>query len=829
MEESRFADIIVSMPLSHSFTYAIPPAMADVLRVGARVVVSFGKRRFYSGIVYRLHTQPPAQGQIKDIELVVDDAPIVLPEQLRLWDWMSGYYLCTMGEVMRAALPSALKLESQTYVEMLAPPDNVELAALSDVERRLLDIVAACKKPPTVAELTERIAVRNPMAVLRRLVDRQMVNLAERLADRYRPKLRYYVELAPSHATPEAQHALLDELERSRATAQKRLFTELLAVAADSQQVRMPKDELMAQADVSPAALSALVKRGAVVIQSEPESRLFRYAASVRPPAPLTGLQQAAFEAISMAFAQQKTVLLHGVTSSGKTEIYIHLIAKALERGQQVLYLLPEIALTAQIINRLRRVFGDRVGVYHSKYSDAERVEIYYGVMREQPAPNQPRYDVVLGVRSSVFLPFRNLGLIIVDEEHESTYKQHNPAPRYHARDVAVMLAQMHGANVLLGSATPSVESYLNAKRGKYTLVELKARHGGVELPEIQIVDTKRAHKYKQMRSNFSTTLLDAIAAALANGEQVILFQNRRGFAQFVECAECGWVPRCEQCDVTLTYHKRGNQLVCHYCGHSLSQPTTCMACGSPNLQMRGFGTERIEDDLAIYFPDARVERLDLDSSRSRHAHERIVEQFEQGQIDILVGTQMVAKGLDFDNVGLVGIIGADAMLNFPDFRAHERSFQLMEQVSGRAGRKAKRGLVIVQTSQADHTVIQQVVQHNYVGLFEAQLAERREFLYPPYCRLVSIMLKHTNLDIAQQAATLFAQGLRSAMPNSVLGPEAPLVGRVQNLYIMEVLVKIEAQQPLARLKALIVYYADAVRRTKGMSGLLVAIDVDPV
>lgn len=825
MTTSLYADIIVPRPLPQPFTYAVPNALEDTLQIGSRVVVQFGSRGLCSGIVYKLHTQKPAFEQVKNVEIVVDSTPIVLPEQLRLWEWIAGYYLCTIGEVMRAALPSALKLESETRIERMEL--FADGAELTEAEAHMLACIDSYKKMPTVAEIMAKTAVRNPMAVLHRLVERRAVNLVEHISDRYKPKLQFYVAVAPAHRTTEALHTLLDSL--SRASQQQKLMNVLLSQASNPIDARMLKEELLMQAEVSSAVLQALIKRGALMVEAEPVSRLRGYNSKLQSPAALTDQQLQAFQSITAAFAQQKPVLLHGVTSSGKTEIYIHLINKALERGQQVLYLLPEIALTAQIINRLRRVFGDRVGVYHSKYSDAERVEIYYGVMREQPAPNQPRYDVVLGVRSSVFLPFRNLGLIIVDEEHESTYKQHNPAPRYHARDVAVMLAQMHGANVLLGSATPAIESFFNARSGKYALVEVKTRHGGMEMPDIQVVDTKKAYRYKQMRNNFSTTLLDAIQHTLDAQQQVILFQNRRGFAQFLECGECGWVPRCDNCDVTLTYHKRSNKLVCHYCGHDIVQPNVCLACGSTNMQMRGFGTERIEDDLALYFPNARVERLDLDASRTQNAHERIVERFEQGEIDILVGTQMVAKGLDFDRVALVGIVGADAMLNFPDFRAHERSFQLMEQVSGRAGRRDKRGQVIVQTSQAEHAIIQQVVAHNYHAMFEAQLADRREFLYPPFCRLVSIMLKHADLTKAMQGAELFANGLRMAMPNSVLGPEAPLVGRVQNQYLMEVLVKIELQQPLTRIKSLIAYYADAVRRTKGMSGLLVAIDVDPV
>lgn len=823
-EGTEYIDVIVPMAVAQVFSYAVPPAMRSLIRVGMRVVVPFGQRKLYSGLTYRLHQHPPTMGSFKEIVQIIDDEPIVLQPQLQLWEWLANYYLCSLGEVMRVALPAALKLESQTHVERIAAADGAE--SLTEAEQHLLLMLEHRSKGTTVAELTAQAGLRNPMAALRSLVERQLVSMAERIDDRYAPKLRPYVVVAPEHRSDDALHALMDALQR--APQQQKLLSTLLAGANPPGAARLPKDELLALANAPSAALSALVKRGALAIEHETVSRLAQHSYDCAPPAQLTPEQQEAMNSIEAAFCAQKTVLLHGVTSSGKTEVYIHLINKALERRQQVLYLLPEIALTAQIINRLRRVFGDRVGVYHSKYSDAERVEIYYGVMREQPAPNQPRYDVVLGVRSALFLPFHSLGLVIVDEEHESTYKQQSPSPRYHARDTAIVLAGIHRANVLLGSATPSVESYLNAQKGKYSLVELPSRHGGTALPEIRVVDTRRALRLKEMRSNLSTTLLEAIERALEAHEQVILFQNRRGFAPFIECAECGWIPRCTSCDVTLTYHKHGSSLICHYCGHHIPHPHSCMACGSTNLQLRGFGTERIEDDLATLVPQARVERLDFDSSRTRHAHERIVERFEQGEVDILVGTQMVAKGLDFDRVGLVGIVGADTMLSFPDFRAHERSFQLMEQVSGRAGRKHKRGLVIIQTSQPEHHIVQQVVAHDYASMCATQLAERREFLYPPYCRLVSIAIKHKEPNIAQQAALMLAQGLRSSLP-LVLGPESPLVGRAHNLYIMEVLVKLDGQLPLQRAKGIIAYYATSLRRMSGMSGVIVSIDVDPV
>ena len=812
------------MAVGQVFTYAVPTAMRPLIRVGMRVVVPFGQRKLYSALTYRLHRQQPTLGQLKEIVQIIDDEPIVLQSQLQLWEWLADYYLCSLGEVMRVALPAALKLESQTHVERIAAADGTE--ELTEAEQHLLLMLEHRSKGTTVSELTAQAGLRNPMAALRSLVERQLVSMAERIDDRYVPKLRAYVVVAPEHRTDKALHALMDALQR--APQQQKLLSTLLSSTNPPGAAHLPKDELLALAGTPSAALNALIKRGALAIEHEPVSRLAQPSYDCSPPAQLTPEQQKAINSIEAAFCAPKTVLLHGVTSSGKTELYIHLIAKALVQGQQVLYLLPEIALTAQIINRLRRVFGGRVGVYHSKYSDAERVEVYYGVMRRQPLAQHPCYDVVLGVRSALFLPFHNLGLVIVDEEHESTYKQQSPAPRYHARDAAIVLAGIHRANVLLGSATPSVESHLNAQRGKYALVELPSRHGGIALPEIKVVDTRRAQRLKEMRSNLSTTLLEAIERALEAHEQVILFQNRRGYAPFIECADCGWIPRCDSCDVTLTYHKHGSALICHYCGHHIPHPHSCLACGSTNLQLRGFGTERIEDDLAALVPQARVERLDLDSSRSRHAHERIVERFEQGEVDILVGTQMVAKGLDFDRVGLVGIVGADTMLSFPDFRAHERSFQLMEQVSGRAGRKHKRGLVIIQTSQPEHLIVQQVVAHDYAAMCAAQLAERREFLYPPYCRLVSIAIKHKDPDVAQRAANTLAQGLRSSLPQ-VLGPEAPLVGRARNLYIMEVLVKLDGQLPLRRAKGIIAYYAASLRRMAGMSGVVVSIDVDPV
>ncbi len=796
--------------------------MADRISAGMRVIVSFGKKKLYAALIYRIHQQAPEKYQTKEILQLIDDEPIVNASQLKFWEWIANYYMCTVGEVMKAALPSALKMESDTYVGKT----DIEDINLTDNEQVILHLLSS-KKKLTIQDIVSKVDFKNPMGVIKSLLNKQALSITEEIENEYQPKVEQYISLSPEFRNNDALSQLLDSMKR--APAQQRLILGLLSMAENQSEMlntRISKKDIAEKIDVSTGVLATLIQKGILIQEEQTVSRLTDNTDETYNPATLNQAQELAYKQIQEQFNTHNVVLLHGVTSSGKTEIYIHLIQNAINQGKQVLYLLPEIALTAQIINRLRKIFGNRVGIYHSKFNDSQRVETYNGVLATSTNPT--KFDIILGVRSSAFLPYQNLGLIIVDEEHENTYKQYNPAPRYNARDAAIVLASIHNAKVLLGTATPAVESYFNARMGKYGLVELTERYRGIELPEIVIVDVADARKRKQMKSHFSDKLLTEIETALNRNEQIILFQNRRGFAPFIECAECGWVPHCEHCDVTLTYHKSSNQLVCHYCGYSYQQPTQCLACGSTNMQTKGFGTEKVEDELKIFFPDAVIERVDLDSTRSRTAYERIISDFESRKINILIGTQMITKGLDFDNVSLVGILNADNMLNFPDFRAFERSYQLMSQVSGRAGRKGKRGRVIIQTSQPKHPIIQQITATDYLELYASQLEERKKFHYPPFYRLINISLKHKDRELLNQVAEFMAKGLRHNMGENVLGPEPPLIGRVQGLFIMNILVKIGREQPIARIKELITYYATSLKQRKELYALTVSIDVDP-
>ncbi len=822
MPENWFVDVVLPLALPKTYTYSISSSLAGEIKVGMRVVVSFGKKKLYAALVYRVHQQAPEKYQTKDILQLIDETPIVLPTQLKFWEWIADYYMCTLGEVMKAALPSALKMESDTYIGRT----ELEDIDLTDNEQIILHLLDS-KKKLTIQDIVSKVDFKNPMGVIKSLLNKQAISINEEIENDYQPKIEYFISLSQEYRTNDSLNTLLEGMKR--APAQQKLILALLSLSDNPKEMlnfRVSKKLIQERVDVSTGVLAALIQKGVLVQEELTVSRLSSSNNDIFRPANLNKTQKEALLSIQEMFQTQNVVLLHGVTSSGKTEVYIHLIQDAISKGQQVLYLLPEIALTAQIINRLRKIFGNRVGVYHSKFSDSQRVEVYNGVLATET--NLANFDIILGVRSSVFLPYRNLGLIIVDEEHENTYKQYNPAPRYNARDAAIVLASIHNAKVLLGTATPSIETYFNARTGKYGLVELSERYLGMELPEIRVVDVRDARKRKQMKSHFSDVLLREIDSALSNNEQVILFQNRRGFAPFIECGECAWVPHCEHCDVTLTYHKSTNQLVCHYCGFSYQQPHECLACGSSNLQPKGFGTEKVEDELSIFFPNAVIERVDLDSTRSRTAFERIIGDFESGHINILIGTQMITKGLDFDRVSLVGILNADNMLNFPDFRAFERSYQLMSQVSGRAGRKGRKGLVIMQTAQPEHPVINQIIQHDYLEHYASQIEERKNFHYPPYYRLINISLKHKDKELLNQASDFVAKGLRHNLGDNVLGPEPPLIGRVQGLFIMNILVKINREQPLARIKELINYYINGLKQRKELYALVVSIDVDP-
>ncbi|MHC1703013.1 MAG: primosomal protein N' [Tenuifilaceae bacterium] len=825
MSTQKFVDVILPLALPRLYTYSVPAEFEGEIENGKRVVVQFGKKKLYSAIIHSIHENAPEKYQTKNILQVIDDKPLVVNSQIRFWEWMAEYYMCTVGEVMKAALPSALKMESETFI---CKSDNTDLA-LSENEEILLHHLDGDKKV-SIQDLLSALDFPNPMGVIKSLLDKQAIEINESIESLYKPKTETFIGLHSSIKTEEDVNKLFDDLKRAQ--AQQKLLLAFLSLVPQKQSpftAKLIKKQLIDKAQVSPSVLNSMIKKEIFVEDFQPVSRIVEGTDDLKAEYELSANQQKALDLVKESFTTKNVVLLHGITSSGKTELYIRLIADEIAKGKQVLYLLPEIALTSQIINRLRRIFGNRVGVYHSKFSDSQRVEVYKGVLNDEKQPGLPCYDVILGVRSSLFLPYKRLGLIIVDEEHENTYKQYNPAPRYNARDSAIMLASTHGAKVLLGTATPSIESYFNARMGKFGQVDLNERFQGLELPAVKVVNTIDARKRKKMKSHFSDDLLFEIEQVLAKGEQAILFQNRRGFAPFIECNECAWVPKCEYCDVSLTYHKMNNQLVCHYCGYAIQSPSTCLACGSPALQTKGFGTEKVEEELGIIFPHAVIERMDLDSTRSKFSYDRIISEFESGKIDILIGTQMVTKGLDFDRVSLVGILNADNMLNFPDFRAFERSYQLMSQVSGRAGRKNRRGLVLIQTAQPNHPIIDMVVNTDYLGLYANQLNERKAFKYPPFYRLINISLKHKYQNIVKSAAQQLAAGLKETLGNNVLGPEAPPINRIQGMFLMNILIKIDRETSAARVKGLINYYLNYLKQKQEYRALVVSPDVDPM
>ena len=819
----KFADVILPLPLHNCFTYSLPDEWADEVQTGCRVVVPFGRKKYYTAIVCNVHYCAPTEYEVKEVSVLLDARPILLPRQFKFWEWLADYYLCTQGDVYKAALPSGLKLESETIIEY--NPDFESDVRLPEKEQKILDMLSAVPEQ-CVTKLEKESGIKNILSVIKSLLDKEAVFVKEELRRTYKPKTETRVRLTVAARNEHRLHIFFDELQR-RAPKQLDLlmkYMELSGCLSGRDVKEVSKAELLQRASATPSAFNGLVERGVFEVYQQEIGRLdTALLKDVVPVNPLNEHQQQAYHAILENFQSKNVCLLHGVTASGKTEVYIHLIKETIRQGKQVLYLLPEIALTAQITERLQRVFGSRLGIYHSKFPDAERVEIWQKQLSEED------YDIILGVRSSVFLPFCNLGLVIVDEEHENTYKQQDPAPRYHARNAAIVLASMYGAKTLLGTATPSVETWYNATSGKYGLVELKERYKEIQLPEIIPVDIKELHRKKMMNGPFSPLLLQYIREALEQKEQVILFQNRRGFAPMIECNTCGWVPKCKNCDVSLTYHKGLNQLTCHYCGYTYQLPRVCPACDGVDLRNRGFGTEKIEDDIKVLFPDARVARMDLDTTRTRTAYERIISDFEQGKTDILIGTQMVSKGLDFDHVSIVGILNADTMLNYPDFRAYERAFQLMAQVAGRAGRKNKRGRVILQTKSIDHPIIPQVISNDYEGMVGGQLAERQMFHYPPYYRLIYVYMKHRNETLLDLMAQTMATKLRTVFGNRVLGPDKPPVARVQTLFIRKIVLKIEANAPMARVRELLVRIQKETVAEDRFKSLIVYYDVDPM
>lgn len=815
---NKYVDVVLPLPLSQCFTYSLPLELEKV-EVGCRVVVPFGSKKFYTGIVLRVHHSAPVGYALKSIVSVLDQTPILLDQQLQFWNWISSYYLCPLGDVYKAALPSGLKLESETIVE--GNPDFVADGVLPVNEQKILDVLSRVKEL-SVTKLEKEVGLKSALHVMKSLLEKEAVFIKEELRRTYKPKVEYFVRLAGS---AEERHLNLVFDRLSRAKKQLELLMRLVELTGilGGERREVSKQELLTKASVSSSVLNELISKNIVEVYTHEKSRLSHEIGEIAHLNSLNPAQEKAFEEIQACFLDKSVCLLHGVTSSGKTEVYIHLIHEAIQKGKQVLYLLPEIALTTQITERLRRVFGDRLGIYHSKFADAERVEIWKKQLQDGD------YDIILGVRSSVFLPFKRLGLIIVDEEHEATYKQQDPAPRYHARNAAIVLGAMSGAKTLLGTATPSIETWQNAVQGKYGLVGLKERYKDIMLPEIIPVDIKELYRKKRMVGQFSPMLIESIKRALEKKEQVILFQNRRGFAPMMECHTCGWVPKCQNCDVSLTYHKGLNQLTCHYCGYTYQLPKKCPACEGTELLYRGFGTEKIEDDIKTLFPEVHVARMDLDTTRTRTSYEKIIADFEQQKTDILIGTQMVSKGLDFEHVSLVGILNADTMLNYPDFRAYERAFQLMAQVAGRAGRKHNRGKVILQTKSIDHPIIQQVMTNNFEGMVGCQLSERQMFHYPPFYRLIYVYLKHKDERTLDEMANVMGGKLRAVFGNRVLGPDKPPVARIQSLFIKKMIIKVECQAAIGHVRDLLIGVQAEMNTNERAKGLMIYYDVDPV
>lgn len=823
--KTLFVKVILPLPVPGTFTYRVPMELNDSVCVGQRVVVQFGKAKIMSGLVSEVTEQVPEFEQVKYILGILDDHPVVNAMQFKLWQWICDYYLCYEGEVMQAALPSAMKLSSESKIR-LSEDFELDTMTLNDFEYLIVEALQVQPKL-TISEVSKIIGYKKVMPLIKTMIERKIVVMEEELDRKFKAKYERYVGLSEEYKDEEKMHELMDNLNK-RAYKQLELLMSFFVIGG-SHENDVLASELLNKANANSAVLKALVDKGVFVTYMKKVSRLKSFKALTDVDSiQLTEKQQAAFDQIHQGFKETKPVLLHGVTSSGKTEIYIKLIQEALDKGRQVLYLLPEIALTEQIINRLKKYFGDRVGVYHSRYSDMERVEIWEQVM-DFERTNSEKYQVIIGSRSSILLPFSNLGLIIVDEEHDTSFKQIDPAPRYNARDLSMVLARFHGADIVLGSATPSFESYYNARQGRYHLVELTERYGGVEMPEIIVDDMRVERRRKLMQANFGSVLVDAMKNTLDNKNQVILFQNRRGFSLRLECGVCHWVPQCVNCDVSMTYHKAQNIMKCHYCGYTMSVPSECPSCHSTDLKMHGFGTERVEEDLKILIPEARCARLDLDTTRSKNSYQFILDQFKNRETDVLVGTQMVTKGLDFDCVKTVGILDADNMLSFPDFRAYERSFQLMEQVSGRAGRKGEKGKVIIQTYQPTHPVIMNVVNHDFIRFYEEQMPIRRQFCYPPYYRLILIRLRHVDYEKLNKAAEYFAKHLRPVFKHNLLGPEYPVVSRIKNQYIKQILIKFDRNENSNKIKEIIKSEIDAFKHLNDYKAVSISIDVDPI
>ena len=819
----HFAEIILPLPLYSTFTYSVPVALEPNLRVGSRVLVQFGKRKFYTGIVASTHDIPPAGYEVKDISALLDAEPIVRYPQLKLWEWIASYYLCSPGDVYKAAIPAGLKPESETKVSLNPETDIIDFVdSFSEREAYIIQLLGSEKKL-TIAEIEKHTKFKNVAAILKPLLDKGIVEISENISERYRPKVERMVRLKIAHNDNDALHELFNLTTRShKQEAALIAYLDLSKWLSAQTPSEVEREALLNKSNINPGILKSMQEKGIFEVYKKSINRFRDFSDDIMPLPSLSEPQLKAHKEILESFRERDICLLHGVTGSGKTEIYSHLIKRVLDDGNQVLFLVPEISLTTQLTDRLRRLFGDKMLVYHSKFSDNERVDVWKKLL----GGNEPM--LILGVRSSVFLPFARLGLIIVDEEHESSYKQFDPAPRYNARDTALMLASMHGAKALLGSATPAVETYFKALEGKYGLVTLAERFRGASLPEVEIVDMKDQRKRKANNGIISAPLKKAVDNALANKEQSLMFLNRRGFAPYVVCKTCGWTPKCVNCDVSLVYHKHSNLLRCHYCGYAIPLPALCPACEENSIEVFGYGTERSAEEIHEVFSDYRVARMDLDTTRNKDAFQEIIEDFSSQKTDILIGTQMVSKGLDFGKVTVAGVLNADPLLKFPDFRSNERAFNMLEQVAGRAGRREQTGKVFIQTTDPENSILGFVKAHDYSGFFSYEIECRRRLLYPPFSKIVNIYLKNRDPKILEEGARLFADVLRRTFGIRVLGPEKPLVGRIATFYLQSIMLKIETTASMSKVKIILRTIYESLARDPRIKSSIIYYDVDP-
>ena len=812
-----FIDVILPLSLERNFTYAITKAEADFIKVGVRVAVPFGKSKVYTGLVFSIHDKAPTAYDAKSIHSILDESAVVNPFQFKLWEWMSSYYLCSMGEIMRAALPNAFLLESETIIS-LNPTSGFDVTMFKDDEYLVYEALQH-QSSLKVEEINAIIDRKNSFPVLKRLLDQNVIALEQELSEKYKPKLIRCVRLHPDYQHENGLQDLIETLKN--ASKQREIVLSYFNLANSTKQIKVADLKLKSKA--TSTQIKTLIDKQIFEEFYYQTDRIQFQDSEDDASKELNVHQITALDAIDQAFETYTTVLLHGVTSSGKTELYVKKIEAILEQGKQALYLVPEIALTSQLVQRLEKYFGNQIAVYHSRYSQNERLEVWNHVLN-----NSENARVIIGARSSIFLPFSNLGLVIIDEEHEQSYKQFDPSPRYHARDTAIVLAALYQAKTLLGSATPSIESFYNAtKENKFGYVALTKRFNNVLMPEIELVDLTDKYKRKRMTGHFSDRLITEIKAALDMDSQVILFQNRRGYSPVVSCNTCGHTPECPNCDVSLTFHQYKNQLRCHYCSHSIAMQQFCGACGGVDIDSKGFGTEQIQQEVELLFPEAKVARMDLDTTRGKYSYDRIISSFENKEVDILVGTQMVTKGLDFRHVKLVGVLNADQLINFPDFRAHERSFQLLQQVAGRAGRTDTRGKVVIQSYNPHHTILQQVSINDYQSMFVEQLEDRRIYKYPPYCRLIKLTLKHKDYNKVNDGAEWFATSLRHVFKENVLGPEFPVVSRIRNQYHKNILIKIPQNQSLIKTKSVLQKIKLRFLSTRDFRAVRLLINVD--